>query len=362
MEYLCVVILLFSAVATHADPWRQLQQGDSRFLPFGGPQQSPDRHPMRPNGRDPWMKDGSLPPFGGQPIGGGGENSRPIGGGPTWQGWDMGGTGNPGWPDQDQMPPWYPNRPSGGPGSGDTQRLMGGPESGGPLDYPDRDYKRREDEGQWWNQGTMRGDRGSSSPADLPPVTGSDFGYAPNGPRPHPGQGTPRGPGSRWRRPAGPPRGGRPNMRNLDARPDRNPIRPSAVPSGAGGRPPFDDTIFGGRLLQPEMVGNREFIPIFQADNVTLQNASGLPLKEGENIFLLPKGGRGTPPPRHGHKRPQELGFGYPHSSGFQFQPYLKLIYNPSATNKISFEYGITTLLPSFMKAEETKTWEEEGK
>ncbi|XP_029621787.1 proline-rich protein HaeIII subfamily 1-like isoform X1 [Salmo trutta] len=159
----------------------------------------------------------------------------------------------------------------------------------------------------------MRGDRGSSSPAG-----GSDFGYPPSGPGPHPGQGPPHGPEGRWGRPAGPPGGWRPNMRNLDARPDRNPLRPSAVPSGAGGQPPFDDTFFGGRPLQPEMVGNREFIPFFQADNVTLQvrlcfyyrkrnvftlkpillklmlkqnafflsqNASGLPLKEVNNEF-----------------------------------------------------------------------------
>lgn len=52
---------------------------------------------VKPNGRDPWMKDGTRRPFGGQPIGGGEENSRPIGGGPMWQGWNMGGTDNPGW-------------------------------------------------------------------------------------------------------------------------------------------------------------------------------------------------------------------------------------------------------------------------
>ena len=49
------------------------------------------------NGRDPWMQDGSLPPFGDQPIGGGGENSRTIGGGPMWQGWNMRQTDSPGW-------------------------------------------------------------------------------------------------------------------------------------------------------------------------------------------------------------------------------------------------------------------------
>lgn len=49
-------------------------------------------------------------------------------------------------------------------------------------------------------------------------LQGSDFGYPPSGPGPHPGQGPLRWPGAQRRRPAGPPRGGRPNMRNLDAR------------------------------------------------------------------------------------------------------------------------------------------------
>ncbi|RXN20050.1 basic salivary proline-rich 3-like protein [Labeo rohita] len=68
----------------------------------------------------------------------------------------------------------------------------------------------------------------------------------------------------------------------------------------------------------------------------------------GENVFLLPKSkSQMQPPKKAGVNRPQELGYGF---STFGPQPYVKLIFNPNATPRISFEYGITQLLPAFMK------------
>ncbi|XP_029916533.1 collagen alpha-1(XVII) chain-like [Myripristis murdjan] len=128
------------------------------------------------------------------------------------------------------------------------------------------------------------------------------LGFMPEEPGAFPGLKPPRRPGGRWR-----PRGGRPNMRN------------------------------------PNRMVNKKFIPIFKADNVTFENITGIPLKEGENIFLLPRGGRGPHHPKEGHTGPQNMAYGLP---SYGLQPYLKLVYNPTATNKVSFEYGILQLLP----------------
>ncbi|KAK7165986.1 hypothetical protein R3I93_005926 [Phoxinus phoxinus] len=128
--------------------------------------------------------------------------------------------------------------------------------------------------------------------------------------------------------------------------------RPSYKPTQApGGRENQMNPLFG-RPLSPNMMDNRQFISIFKADNVTVQNVSAFHLKEGENVFLLPKGrGQMQPSKKDGVNRPQELGFGQSFSH-YGPQPYVKLIYNPTATPRISFEYGITQLLPAFMKAE----------
>ncbi|KAG1956367.1 uncharacterized protein LOC120460672 [Pimephales promelas] len=140
---------------------------------------------------------------------------------------------------------------------------------------------------------------------------------------------------------------GKPLMNGRDGRPS---YKPTQAPVG-GGRENQMNPLFG-RSLSPNMMDNRQFIPIFKADNVTVQNVSAFHLKEGENVFLLPKGrGQMQPPKKDGVRRPQELGFGHGFSS-YGPQPYVKLIYNPTATQRISFEYGITQLLPAFMKAE----------
>ncbi|XP_060771965.1 uncharacterized protein LOC132882877 [Neoarius graeffei] len=92
---------------------------------------------------------------------------------------------------------------------------------------------------------------------------------------------------------------------------------------------------------------NTQFIPLFKTDNITLQGLNlTLPLKEGENIFILPTiQGR----PQMYRSAPQEQ-----FASGWRYgaQPYVKIIYNPNATQKISFEYGVMQFLPWFLKAE----------
>ncbi|KAJ8001270.1 hypothetical protein DPEC_G00192580 [Dallia pectoralis] len=337
MEYLCVVVLLFSAVTAQPGPPRQWQQQ------FGNPQGNPNGRPMRPNSRDPSI-DGFLPPFAGQPSGAGGINFRPIGEGPMVPRWPVGGAGNTQWPTQDQMPPGNPNRPSGDPGNSGTQGPMGGPFRGNPQ------------------SGVPPWSQGFGGPPNNPGQgneMGPGFGFSNNGagpyPRPYPGvypgpKAPPRS-NNRQAKAAGTPRR-RPNR--PVTWPNRKPIMSS---SGSNGSQSFDDNPFGGRPLDPEMVENREFIPIFQADNVTIQNVSGLTLKEGENIFLLPRAGRRPPPKQNERNGPQDYRFGYP--SYNSFQPYMNIIFNPTATPKYSFQYGITTLLPSFMKAEETDPEEE---
>ncbi|XP_078138848.1 uncharacterized protein LOC139911817 [Centroberyx gerrardi] len=295
MEVLCIVALLLSAVAARPDPWWQWEQGNSQFPPFGGPQQDPDRPDFKPGDNG-----GAYPPTGSQPADADGGNPGPSG--PYWPGWEP---RSPIWPGE--MPPRFPHRPSRGPGNGGPQRPIGGADGsnrqpGGPPQIPDRGDGRA-----------------------------PDFGLMPDEPGAYPDPWPPRRPGGRWGRPRGPPRGGRPNMRDPNGRYGQIP----PPPSGGGDRALFDGIFFGGH---PDVVGNREFIPIFKADNVTFQNVSGLPLKEGENVFLLPRGRRGPPRPEEDHDGPQRLAFGMP---SYGLQPYLKLIYNPTATNKISFEYGL---------------------
>ncbi|XP_010862405.2 basic salivary proline-rich protein 3 isoform X1 [Esox lucius] len=351
MEYLCIVALLFSAAVAQLQPPRQWQMGNDQFNPFGGPPNRPpmgpnsrdpftqggppppppfggppNRLPMGPNSRDPFTQGGPPPPppFGGPPFMQGGPPPPPMGG-PMWSGPNMGGNGNTGWPNQGQMPPWFPNRPSRGPGNGNNWGSMV-PDFGffpnGPGQYPGQGPRP----GPMGSHGPPQGPRSSQGPPQEPKSS--------QGPpqEPKSSQGPPPGPRTRRSRPEGPPRG-RPNMGNPKTWPERNPLRPSS----GGGATSFDDKLFLGKPLQPEMVGNREFIPIFQADNVTIKNVSGLSLKEGENIFLLPMGGRGPPRP----------------------MPYLKVTYNPSAKN--SLEYGLTKFSPAFKKAEVTKPWEEKG-
>ncbi|KAG9344166.1 hypothetical protein JZ751_012649 [Albula glossodonta] len=119
---------------------------------------------------------------------------------------------------------------------------------------------------------------------------------------------------------------------------------PNRGPFGAGRRNPF----FGGKPLNPEEEGQREFYPIFKADNITVENATDLPLKEGDNTFLLPtamRPPRGRGPQKADPNAPQNFHGGF---GGFGYGglvPYLTLKYNPSSTPTVSFEYGITQFL-----------------
>nr|XP_040041337.1 uncharacterized protein LOC120824547 isoform X1 [Gasterosteus aculeatus aculeatus] len=76
------------------------------------------------------------------------------------------------------------------------------------------------------------------------------------------------------------------------------------------------------------------FSPVFKVDNVTFQNVTDVTLKEGENIFLMPKQGPGEP---QDHKRGRD---GFPKNGEF-----VKLIYNATEPNKVSLEFGVFKLM-----------------
>ncbi|KAL1282017.1 hypothetical protein QQF64_000820 [Cirrhinus molitorella] len=199
------------------------------------------------------------------------------------------------------------------------------------------------------------------------PVFPDLVGPYPNGPEQHaqnPSKGSPFGQdpafpgqnggdrrseqGHRWGGAGKPQRTGRAGRPSNKL--DRIPTHPTQAPVDVGRQNQMNPLF--GKPLSPNMIDNRQFVPVFKADNVTLQNISAFHLKEGENVFLLPKGkGQMQTPKKGGVNRPQELGYGQGFST-YGPQPYVKLIYNPTATQKISFEYGITQLLPAFMKAE----------
>ncbi|XP_050977378.1 uncharacterized protein LOC127172206 isoform X2 [Labeo rohita] len=165
------------------------------------------------------------------------------------------------------------------------------------------------------------------------PSNSSPFGQQPA----FPGQNKGDRRSEQWRKDGKPQRIGRAGRPLYKL--DRMPTHPTQDPVD-GVRENQMNPVFG-KPLSPNMIDNRQFIPIFKADNVTLQ---------GENVFLLPKSkSQMQPPKKAGVNRPQELGYGF---STFGPQPYVKLIFNPNATPRISFEYGITQLLPAFMKAE----------
>ncbi|XP_041940187.1 heavy metal-associated isoprenylated plant protein 33-like [Alosa sapidissima] len=116
-------------------------------------------------------------------------------------------------------------------------------------------------------------------------------------------------------------------------------------PGGAGGRAPF-----GIKPVTPNMMDIMQFTPIVKVDNLTLPNNASLPLKEGEHMFLLPPyflQGR--------QNEPQAYKFGSQSQPQlFGPQPYVKYNYNPNAAaanERITFEYGTASPLPSFLKA-----------
>ncbi|XP_050926559.1 uncharacterized protein LOC108896486 isoform X1 [Lates calcarifer] len=80
----------------------------------------------------------------------------------------------------------------------------------------------------------------------------------------------------------------------------------------------------------PGVMDKVVFTPTFKADNVTFQNTTTISLKEGENIFLMSRHGRGGP---HHHRVGK-------HGPPENVQ-YVKLIYNTTEPNKVSIEYGV---------------------
>ncbi|XP_028833239.1 uncharacterized protein LOC114788643 isoform X4 [Denticeps clupeoides] len=120
-------------------------------------------------------------------------------------------------------------------------------------------------------------------------------------------------------------------------------------PNGADGKGPLE---FLPEKFQNEI---REFIPLIWGDNVTVENITRLHLKEGENIFLLPLDAMQPPPPKRGNRAPEEM-YWLPNRGA---QPYMNLIFNPSATQKISFQYGVAMPLPSFLMADSDESGEQ---
>ncbi|XP_034746203.1 uncharacterized protein LOC117955681 [Etheostoma cragini] len=100
------------------------------------------------------------------------------------------------------------------------------------------------------------------------------------------------------------------------------------------------DRPFGQRGPSKSMNPNRRnpgamaFSLMIKIDNVTFQNTSAVALKEGENIFLMPKGGKHGPP---------------------KDWQYVKLIYNTTVPNKVSLQFGVLKLAPGFMSDEPSK-------
>ncbi|KAG7458602.1 hypothetical protein MATL_G00222390 [Megalops atlanticus] len=384
-----VLALLFLGVAARPDPRRPWQQDRPAFPPYRPPPYEPgrDRPPIWPGSRDPWQQDNPGPGWDDWPTWEGEEFPGGMGEGwptpgfddfPMSSGWGMDDE-QPTWPEQ--RPPCKPSKPGNRPTDGDTGAPGPDPGFEGPTTNPGQNERGdRVPRGSGPRQPSQqeRPFPPAFRPPPQSPLSGSatDFGWGTENDRQPAWQGQgfdrpgfdrnrrpPRaGPGGR--RPGGPrperPQGGgrfeRPNGRDPALRPPKGPF-------GPGGREPFEETPFGGRPLSPDEVAHREFIPIFTADNITIQNASGFPLKKGDNVFLLPKGGRRGFPGRPGQRPPQDLyGYGYRYGYGYGFQPYLKLSYNPTATPNVSFEYGITQLLPGFLKADpegETENEEE---
>ncbi|KAI1887543.1 hypothetical protein AGOR_G00191390 [Albula goreensis] len=257
----------------------------------------------------------------------------------------------------DDMPMWgdeeYPE-----PAGGDEEWLP-------PFDEPDMDAGWGPEEEPMWPEEKPPCDRpgrpGGDEDNEIDPF-GPDFEGSTSGPgldgrgdrftrrspvlgEQGPGSDRPRGPqrgGQRFRqrpdrpqrrgqrRPGGRQRPGADNGLNEGGRRNRG-RRPNRGPFGAGRRNPF----FGGKPLNPEEEGQREFYPIFKADNITVENATDLPLKEGDNTFLLPtamRRPRGRGPEKADPNAPQNFHGGF---GGFGYGglvPYLTLKYNPSST------------------------------
>ncbi|XP_026800998.3 translation initiation factor IF-2 [Pangasianodon hypophthalmus] len=355
MDVLCLVALLFvGAIARPENGW-QSQQGPGPVGggpgPVGGGS-GPMRGGSGPMGGGKGPMQGGTRPMGGgsRPMGGG---SGPMGGGPGPMG---GGSG--------------PMRGGSGPMGGGSGPMGGGsgPMGGGPGPMGRRPWPMREGPGPKGgryrpknesselmrerhrpknesselmrerhrpkNNGSGRLDGRGSQPPVVPGLMKADLDQS-KGPFDN---GNSQGvPDSKDVEPDFPgwPRSDFGSVGPLDYAAHRG------GPHGGG---PHGGGPHGGRRPSNP---NTQFIPIFKADNITLQGLNvTLPLKEGENIFILPTI-RGLP--QMDMNAPQEFAYG---GGMFGAQPYMRVVYNPRATQKISFEYGVMQLLPSFLKAE----------
>ncbi|XP_040891136.1 cleavage and polyadenylation specificity factor subunit 6-like isoform X2 [Toxotes jaculatrix] len=139
-----------------------------------------------------------------------------------------------------------------------------------------------------------------------------------------PGKGNPQGPmkgtDGNDRRPGRPSQVPNRGKRQAPGFIHDQPGRHHSRPSKHFGRPRGPHRGKGPSMRNPGPTGTVVFSPLFKVDNVTFQNVTSVPLKEGENLFLMPKGGKHGPP---------ENG------------QYVKLIYNTTEPSKVSIEYGV---------------------
>ncbi|XP_028265385.1 uncharacterized protein LOC114438328 [Parambassis ranga] len=88
--------------------------------------------------------------------------------------------------------------------------------------------------------------------------------------------------------------------------------------------------------------GPKVLSPVFKVENVTFQKVADVSLKEGENLFLMPKhGGRGPHQHKSGERGPPVNG------------QYVKLVYNSTAPDKVFLEYGVFNHMSPAMAGEE---------
>ncbi|CAL8332693.1 unnamed protein product [Lota lota] len=176
-----------------------------------------------------------------------------------------------------KLPPWYPNRPSRRPGHGGSHTTT----ERGPVSYPQPTgspptIDRGDKSGAGVRQLAMEA---ATLATTLPTQTSADLG--PGVTETTISQRPSRG---HWET-FGPRGNGRPQKKHHSGKPGRVPL----PGPGRVDRDLLEGIFMGGNPLNPDQLEKQKFIPIFKVDNVSLENVTGLHLKEGENIYLLPK-------------------------------------------------------------------------